>query len=169
MVGKVRKCIWADERALLLFEARGLNLSTVVQKIMAGFLDLPDDPREKILTEKIDREVIRLRISYEQEIRDRIRSFDREQRIKENQEAATNQQDQELLEFYRLAKMTSCWSKIKTDLEHKNSDSHYWEIFLREMNEMNGRQWESNDLWNTGISWYQRFHGQPTSPARKAS
>jgi len=154
---KVRRSVWIDPHALLLFQAKGLKLSPFVNNVIAMFLDLPPDPRERILKEKSDEVVLRLRSSYEHELRLRIREYEQQQQVQDLDRAAADKRSAELLHVGELLQRTTCWSQVQRALQDQDSDSEYWEIAVHEVNGMDGDRWDSTRLWNTAIDWYARY------------
>ena len=154
---KVRRCFWVDDNLFMLITAKGVDPSTLINKFFAGFLDLPDDPRENFIRAKTEEQVIRLRITYEQLIRDRIRQSAAQQAVQDLDRAAADKRSAELLHVGELLQRTTCWTQVLRALQDKDSDSEYWEIAVHEVNGMDGDRWESTRLWNTAIDWYARY------------
>ena len=154
---KVRRCFWVDDNLFMLITAKGVDPSTLINKFFAGFLDLPDDPRENFIRAKTEEQVIRLRITYEQLIRDRIRQSATQQVVQDLDRAAADKRSAELLHVGELLQRTTCWTQVLRALKDQDSDSEYWEIAVHEVNGMDGDRWESTRLWNTAIDWYARY------------
>jgi hypothetical protein len=152
-----------DDTAFLMLQGTGVDPSTLINRIIALFLKLPDDPREKLVQEQSEEIMIRLRIQYEREIRDRIMEQATKQAAQDLDRVAADQRAAELLSFGELLQKTTCWMQIHRALQDGNYDSDYWEIALMEINAADGDKWDSTRLWNNAIEWYNRFGkgGQP--------
>lgn len=101
--------------------------------------------------------MIRLRIQYEREIRDRIRESATQQQAQDLAKTAADQRSAELREFGTDLKKISCFPRFLQDLEERNTDSDYLQIALAEFNRVNGCRLEDYDLWNTALAWYDKF------------
>jgi len=154
---KIRRCFWVDDNLIMLITAKGVDPSTLINKFFAGFLDLPDDPRDNFIKAKTEEQVIRLRIQYEQLIRDRIREHATQQQVQDLDRARADQRAAELMGLGELLQKTTCWTKIRQALADQDPDSDYWQIALHEVNEMNGDGWDFTRLWNMAISWWTQY------------
>jgi hypothetical protein len=70
---KIRTSLWINPSLLLLLNERGLTLSSFIGRTLPAFLDLPVDPREKMIQEDLEKAVLRARSTYELEIRELIK------------------------------------------------------------------------------------------------
>ena len=154
---KIRRCFWVDDNLVMLITAKGVDPSTLINKFFAGFLDLPDDPRDNFIRAKTEEQVIRLRISYEQLIRDRIREHGAQQLTQDLDRARADQRAAELLGLGEMLQKTTCWFKIHQALRDLDPDSNSWTIALHEVNEMDGNSWDFARLWNTAVDWYKQY------------
>lgn len=156
---KVRRSIWIDDRALLLLQGKGINLSTLISKTMLIFLDLPEDPREKIIQDKIKDIAIRLRIQYEEELRARIREFDKQNEVQDLDRAAADQRNGEILNFGDMLQKTTCWPRVQTALQDLDAEAPCWEMATREIQVAsgNGKDWDIISVWNMAIDWWKRY------------
>jgi len=157
MMVKVRRCFWVDDTAFLMLQGKCIDPSTLINQIITLFLNLPEDPREKLVKEQSEEVMIRLRIQYEREIRDRIRESAAQQAVQDLDRAAADKRSAELLHVGELLQRTTCWTQVLRALRDQDSDSEYWEIAVHEVNGMDGDRWESTRLWNTAIDWYARY------------
>lgn len=154
---KVRRCFWVDDSAFLMLQGKCIDPSTLINRIITLFLDLPEDPREKLLLEKSEEVMIRLRIQYEREIRDRIRESATQQQVQDLAKTAADQRSAELLEFGADLRKIPCFPKLLQVLGERNTDSNYLQVALVEFNQINGCRLEDYDLWNTALAWYDKF------------
>ena len=151
----VRKAIWVNTQLLLMISDKGIDLSTFVNKALANFLDLPEDPNEKLLREKIDKSVIRLRISYINEIRDRITFSEQTHLVEDIEKAKQKELIAELQKVGEKLQRTSCYNKVLDALKTLDPEAHCWDTALREINNMNGDHFTPEELWNKSIEWYR--------------
>ena len=55
---KMRTSVWIDARKYMLVKNDGIELSSLIDRILDVYYDLPEDPREKLVKEKIDNIVL---------------------------------------------------------------------------------------------------------------
>jgi hypothetical protein len=142
---------------MLLIQSKGIDPSTLVNRVIALFLDLPEDPREKLIQQQSEEMVIRLRIQYEREIRDRIREYATEQAAHDRDRAARAAAEKPILEFGALLQQTSQYPQALLALQSMRHEAPCWETILDELGARTGRTWEFTEMWNTAIEWYRRY------------
>jgi hypothetical protein len=136
---------------------KGIDLSTFVNKSLATFLDLPEDPNEKLLREKIDNSVIRLRIQYLNEIRDRIQKVEQTHLVEDIEKAKQKELMAELQKMGEKLQQTSCYGKVLEALKTLDPEAHCWDTALQEINAANGDNYTAEELWNKSIEWYRLY------------
>jgi hypothetical protein len=118
------------------------------------FVGIPEDPRDQLIKQQMNETAIRLRISYEQELRSRSSEITQEQHIRDLQLVAANQKSQDLKKFGNNFMDVSCFPQCIRALDDKNYDSDYWEIALAEFNNNNGSHYDESEFWNIALEWY---------------
>jgi hypothetical protein len=124
---------------------------------MASFLELPDDPTQKLLRENIEHSAIRVRIGYLNEIRSRI--IESEQQVAQVDREKTKQKEliAELEKVGESLKKTSCYSKVLVALKTLDPEAPCWDTALQEINATNGDTFTADELWNKAIEWYRLY------------
>jgi hypothetical protein len=153
--------VWIEERSLLLLQMRGMTPTSVLSKVLPGFLELPEDPGELLIKKQTEEVVLRLRSTYEREIRDRIRESTAQQQVQDLERARADQQAQELLKLGNLLQQTQRWDRAREALQCQDYEAPVWENVLDEINRMNGGKWTFDKLQSTAIEWWRRY-GQAT-------
>ena len=123
---------------------------------MALFLDLPEDPHQKLLREKLENNSIRVRIQYLNELRTRSSELGLAQSEEDLKKAKQNELTQKLTDLGKKLQRTSCYTKILQALKDQDSESWCWDTALREINAMNGDQYGILELWNLSLEWYRK-------------
>jgi hypothetical protein len=152
----IRKYVWVDPYLLRLLDEKGIELSGFVNKSLAAFLDLPEDPTVKLLREKMEESVIRTRLSYMNEIQSRIQIAEQTQTKEDIEKAKQKELIAQLDKFGTLLLRTSCYPKIYRALRDTDPDASCWDIALVEINNMNGNSYTFDEVWNTAIEWYRK-------------
>jgi hypothetical protein len=140
-----------------MMEEKGVVMSSFINKAMASFLELPDDPTQKLLRENIEHSAIRVRISYLNEIRSRI--IESEQQVAQVDREKTKQKEliAELEKVGESLKKTSCYSKVLVALKTLDPEAPCWDTALQEINATNGDTFTADELWNKAIEWYRLY------------
>lgn len=140
-----------------MMEEKGVVISSFINKAMASFLELPDDPTQKLLRENIEHSAIRVRISYLNEIRSRI--IESEQQVAQVDREKTKQKEliAELEKVGESLKKTSCYSKVLVALKTLDPEAPCWDTALQEINATNGDTFTADELWNKAIEWYRLY------------
>ena len=140
-----------------MMEEKGVVMSSFINKAMASFLELPDDPTQKLLRENIEHSAIRVRISYLNEIRSRI--IESEQQVAQVDREKTKQKEliAELEKVGESLKKTSCYSKVLVALKTLDPEAPCWDTALQEFNATNGDTFTADELWNKAIEWYRLY------------
>jgi len=154
-VTKVRRLVWIDSNLLIMMSDKGIDLSTFLGKSAVAFLDLPEDPTEKLLRENIEKASIRLRIQYMNELRSRIQEKEQTHLVENLEKAKQKELILELQTVGEMLRRTSCYPKILEALKTMDVDAPCWDTALREINSANGDTYEFPDLWNKAIEWHR--------------
>ena len=157
MKGKRRTSIWVNPTLVLQMQAKGIDISSFVNRAMALFLEVPEDPREILIKQQTEYVVTQLRATYMHEMNTILKQHNEQQQVQDLERARADQRSAELLSFGELLQKTTCWKQIRRALLDKNHDSNYWDLALDEMNKMDGDRWDGITLWNTAIDWYAKF------------
>jgi len=152
----IRKYVWVDPILAQLLTEKGVDLSAFVNKALAGFLDLPEDPTEKLLREGVEKVVSYTRLSYINEIRGRLRDGEQTHLDEDLEKAKQKELIKDLERIGVLLQKTSCYPQIIEALSRGDPESSYWDTALCEINNLNGRQYELHELWNQALDWYYK-------------
>lgn len=141
----------------MLLNDSGVDLSAFLTIALPVFLDLPEDPTERLIKLRVRSSAIRVRSTYINELRDR--STELRDRIAEEEEEIAAQQAAEapFIEFGQLLQKTSQYPQALVALQTMRHEAPCWDIILDELNSMDGRTWEWSEMWNTAIEWYRRY------------
>lgn len=156
-MSKVRRCFWVDDRALLLIQAKGVDVSTLINRVMILFAGLPEDPREALIREQSEEIMIRLRISYENEIRARIKKDAAKHQAQDLERARTDQRLADLMSLGDQLKQLSFFDQLERDLMRGDPDTDLWEDAAVIVSTNNPIKYDLGTLWNTAIDWYRQY------------
>jgi len=148
--GKVRASAWVDPKLILLLNESGLTLTSFLNRALPIYLDLPEDPRDKLIQEKLDKMVIRLRISYAKEMQAAIL----ESQIENQADLELQEQQSELLDLGDLLQKMSTYAQIEKDLKNKEPSDELWEDLAAIVSSKTGRELTSHELWNQALQWW---------------
>jgi len=140
-----------------MMEEKGVVMSSFINKAMASFLELPDDPTQKLLRENIEHSAIRVRISYLNEIRSRIIESEQQVAQVDREKAKQKELIAELEKVGESLKKTSCYSKVLVALKTLDPEAPCWDTALQEINATNGDTFTADELWNKAIEWYRLY------------
>lgn len=157
---KMRTSIWVDPNLVLLLRTYGLDLSSFVNKTLVEFLELPADPREKLVNEKIDSTVLRLRSTYENEMREIMKDYARESASKISEENRQSVIDQELYTLGEHLKTLNFYPKLEKCLKDPGLTEEYWDSWIDAsavISSKTGKQHDENNLWNMALQWWQKY------------
>ncbi len=130
-------------------------MSAFINKAMASFLELPDDPNEKLLRENIEHSAIRVRIQYLNEIRSRITKSEEQAALIDTEKAKQERLVSDLQKVGAMLQRTSCYPKVLEALKILDPEAHCWDTALKEINNMNGDTYTLEELWNKAVEWYR--------------
>ena len=65
--------VYIDSDLVMAMNARGIELSPWINRAMALYLDVPEDPKDELIKKKTEMVVSTLLLRYEQEVRERIK------------------------------------------------------------------------------------------------
>lgn len=131
----------------------GIDLTAFVNRTLALFFDVPEDPRDKLMKEKSQYAVLRLKEKYKREIMGVIKEYSVNSSIAE----AANEKEQDLIRFGEFLKKTSAYPVFELCLKKRDFDDDTLQIVTSEVNRMNGQKYESMDLWNRAVDWYRKY------------
>jgi hypothetical protein len=157
---QIRRSYWVDSSLLMMMEDKGVVMSTFINKAMASFLELPDDPNERLLRENINSAAIRVRISYLNEIRDRITKAEMDETQSNAEKAKQKAINQKLMEVGEQLRRTSVYTRIIKALDKLDGEDPIWDTAIEEFNDVNGTDYDFLSLWNLSIAWYKAY-GKP--------
>ncbi len=144
-----------------MLQSKGIDPSTLINRVVTLFLDLPEDPAEKLVRIQSEEIMIRLRIQYEQEIRDRIRESATQQQVQDLERARAEQRIEQLLKFGELLQQNQRRDRVMQALRGQDYEAPVWDNVLEEINRVNGGKWTLETLQSTAIDWWKRY-GQAT-------
>jgi len=131
----------------------GLNLSAFVNRSLALFFEVPEDPRDNLIKEKTQYAVLRLKEKYKREIMGVIKEYESQSKI----DQANQDRDAELIQFGEYLKRTSAYPIFKVCLSRHDFDDDTLHIVTSEVNKMNGQKYEMIELWNRAVDWYRKY------------
>lgn len=135
---------------------KGIDLSTFVNMSLGYFLELPEDPTLKLLRERIDDSVIRVRINYMKEIRDRITKVEQTHLVEDLEKAKQIELLTELQKIGKSLKKTSCYPKIIEALKNLDPDAPCWDTAYQEIKERETITYSFPEFWNLAVDWYKK-------------
>jgi len=133
--------------------SEGLELTPFVNRCLALFFEVPEDPHDKLIREKSEYFVLRLKQNYEHEVREIIK--DHAAQIGLDDVAKNREQD--LIKFGELLQKTSAYPVFKVCLSRHDFDDDTLQIVTSEVNKMNGQKFEMMELWNRAVDWYRKY------------
>lgn len=154
---KVRRCFWVDDNLFLMISSKGIDPSSLINRFFAGFLDLPEDPRDLLIKQKTEEIVIRLRISYEQELKEAMRQEALKDSIKNQEKAVKEAKDIRLMDLGDLLQELNIYPQLERDLMQKDMESDLWDTALALVNSKSGTQYDLGTLWNTSLEWFKVY------------
>jgi hypothetical protein len=157
---KMRTSIWVDPNLVLLLRTYGLDLSSFVNKALIEFLELPGDPREKLIREKMDDTVLRLRSTYENEMREIMKDYAKNNTSKIAQETRQAEQEKELYSLGENLKSLNFYPKLEKCLKDPDLADDYWDQWVDAaaiISSKNGKKWDENVLWSTALDWWKKY------------
>ena len=147
--GKNRTSVWVDPRLNMLLNERGMTLSSFIARTLPIFLDLPEDPRDKLIQDKLSQVVLRARSFYISEMAELMKEH--KQELKE---------DPKILELLNLGDKlvkTSAYPIFKNCLAKREPDMDILSVVTIEINKMNGQKYDELDLWNQSLEWFSKY------------
>ena len=152
----VRRYVWVDPYLLRLLDEKGVELSAFLNKALPTFLDLPEDPTQKLLREKLEDSMIRVRLSYINEIRTRIQNAEQAQSQEDIEKAKQKELIAQLTEFGSKLQQLSCYDRCVRSLRDVDPEAPCWDRALSEFNNLNGKKYSIGELWETANEWYRK-------------
>lgn len=149
--------VYIDTNLVLAMNAQGIEISPWINRAMALYLGVPEDPNDHLIKKKTDVVISTLLLSYESEIKKRVQEFTKDSEIQDK----IKQQELDLIQFGEYLKKTTAYPVFKVCLANRDFDDDTLEIVTSEVNKMNGRRYEPMDLWNRAVNWYRKY-GQVT-------
>ena len=157
MKGKRRTSVWVDPQLVLLMQNQGIDISSFLNRAMALFLDLPEDPREKLIREKSEKLVHKLLCSYNTDLKESLAEAQRKEAELHPEKLRELALQKQLFHIGDCLKETSVYGKLLKSLMKKNPDIAPWEIALKEINSSNGNKYSEVELWNLSLDWYKNI------------
>ena len=158
--GKVRRPVWIDPYLSALLLSDGIDLSSFLDRALALYFDVPEDPREALIREKLEAVKLRLRSSYETEMREIIRS--QNDQIT-NEDAEKTRENRKLLDLKTLGenlKSLNFYPKLEKCLRDQSLTEDLWDHWIDAaviLSSKNGKKWDEDMLWNSAIEWWQKY------------
>jgi len=145
--------VYIDSSLVLAMNAKGIEISPWINRAMALFLGVPEDPNDHMIKKKTDVVVSTLLLSYESEIKKRVQEFSKDSDIQDR----VKQHEEELIRFGEYLKKTSAFPVFKLCLKKHDFDDDTLQIVTSEVNRMNGQTYDSMELWNRAVDWYRKY------------
>lgn len=121
------------------------------------FLELPEDPREKLIQKRLDDMVLRLRSTYEREIKEMVRDFSAQQELEIESKNMKEKRDSLLLNLGEILQELNIYPQLERDLMQKDMESDLWDTALALVNSKSGTQYDLGTLWNTSLEWFKVY------------
>lgn len=159
-LGKVRKGVWIDPYLFDLLQADGIDLTSFVDRALAVYFEVPEDPREALIREKLETVKLRLRSSYEMEMREIIRT--QSDQIT-NEDAEKTREQKKLTELKTLGeylKGLNFYPKLEKCLRDPDLADDLWDHWIDAaaiISSKNGKKWDENNLWSVALDWWQKY------------
>lgn len=131
----------------------GIELSAFVNRTLALFFEVPEDPRDKLLKEKSQYAVLRLKEKYKREIMGVLKEYESKTALNQ----AASDRESELIQFGEYLKKTSAYPVFELCLKKHDFDDDTLRIVTSEVNKMNGQRYDDIELWNRAVAWYQKY------------
>lgn len=148
-----RTSINIETNLYLMAIDEGIEFTAFFNRCLALFFDVPEDPRLKLVKEKSEYAVLRLKEKYQREIFEIVKDHESQISIKDREKA----KDAELIQFGEYLQKTSAYPIFKNHLVRKDTDDDTLSIITLEMNRMNGRKYSELEIWNTSITWFTKY------------
>ena len=131
----------------------GIELTAFVNRCLALFFEVPENPHDKLIKEKSQYAVLRLKQKYEREIMGVIKEYESQSKM----DQAVQEREAELIQFGEYLKRTSAYPVFKICLLKHDVDEDTLDIVTSEVNKMNGQRYNATDLWNKAINWFKKY------------
>ena len=151
--GKIRTSVWVHPSLILLLNERGMTLSSFISRSVPMFLDLPEDPREKLIQQDLEETVLRLRSTYENEVK-KIVAGNSEKTVLEG---IQKQKDIELMNLGNLIRTAPSYTRFEKCLKKSDIDDDVLVALTAEINKVSKKQFDPLDVWNLSVSWYRKY------------
>jgi hypothetical protein len=145
--------VWIDNRLHFMAKEAGIDFTVFFTRCLTEFFDLPPDPRKELINKKADEVVLRLRVQYQNE----MRQLAKQQMVQDPTVTAADLRAAKLLELGEALQELSFFPQLKRDLERKNPEDSLWEDALVLVNSKNGNKYTFSTLWSDAIDWYTRY------------
>jgi len=153
-----RTAIWIDPRLILMLNDEGWELSTFVRRAAQEYLELPEDPRDKIKEEKLKKMVLRIRSTITQEIQEAIKADETENVIKKTQEDIIKEKESNLIHLGEWIQKRSEYPEFQRYfIRHDYDDDILHKVHFAYELECPGRFSHKESFWNALISWYNKY------------
>jgi len=146
-----------ENNLYLLSVSKGLDMSAFVNRCLALLFDVPEDPFDKLIRERSEYFVLQLKENYNREVRELLK----EQSSKSLINDAIKDKENDIVQFGELLKKTTSFKIFKNCLSKQDFDEDIVWTVTSEINKMNGRKYETNELWNKAIDWYRHYGKVP--------
>lgn len=148
-----RTSINIETNLYLMAVSEGIDFTAFFNRCLALFFEVPEDPRQKLVKEKSEYTVLRLKEKYHKEISEIIQDQKAQSCIQDREKS----KDQELIKFGEYLKTSSAYPVLVKCLERKDFDDDTLSIVTMDMNRNNGNHYEPEQVWNMAIDWYRKY------------
>lgn len=141
-----------------MINEEGWELTTFVRRAILAYLDLPEDPREKIKEEKLKKMVLCIRSTIIKEIQEVKKADETKNVIKKTQEDINKEKESNLIHLGEWIQKRSEYPKFQRYFVHHDYDDDILhEVYLAYEHECPGRFSHKESFWNELIDWHNKY------------
>lgn len=148
-----RTSINIEKNLYLMAVDEGIEFTAFFNRCLALFFGVPEDPRLNLVKEKSEYAVLRLKEKYQKEIMGIVKEYESESSIRD----AVKEKESELIQFGEYLKQTTAYPVFLIQLIRKDPEDDTLSIVTNEINRMNGKTYREVEVWNTAITWHQKY------------
>ncbi len=145
--------VYIDINLVLAMNARGISLSSWINRAMALFLGVPEDPEDELIKKKTEIVVSTLLLSYESEMRQKMKEHASKSSIQDAEKA----KEDELVRFGESLKKSPDYPIFKKCLVKKDIENEFLGQITQYINKKTGSEYENIEFWNRAITWFQKY------------
>jgi len=149
-----RTSVDIDSDLYLLSVSAGISFTPFLNRCLAMFFEVPENPTDKMIREKSEYIVLRLKQNYEREVREILK----ENASQESVNDAAREREDELIKFGHQLMKAPSYPAFEKHLKNPDLvDERIMATITSEVNRMNGKKWSDDELWNYAITWWNKY------------